>query len=87
MRLVCVQVGFGDVAAAGGGGAAFSQKASFAGFDGSGSQLFGGAKASSRADGGGDDDETGEWCRFVCTELLQCTCTSVVYMYQYVFMP
>ena len=54
-----VQVGFGDVAAAG-GDTALSQSASFTGFDGSGSQLFGGAKASSRADGGGDGGETGE---------------------------
>ena len=51
---VCFQVGFGDVAAAG-GDTAFSQNASF---DGSGSQLFGSVKTSSRADGGG---ESGEW--------------------------
>ena len=63
MRRVCVQVAFSDMAAAG-GDTTFSKNASFTGFDHSGSQVFGGAKTSSQADGGGDggkdNDETGK---------------------------
>ena len=50
--------------AAAGGDTTFSKNASFTGFDHSGSQVFGGAKTSSQADGGGDggkdNDETGK---------------------------
>ena len=51
----CPQVGFGDLAQAGTGTPAFGQKASFQGFLGSGTTVFGSKTSPRKGDQGADD--------------------------------